>query len=135
MRLCWKAVVEYVSERPHLRAALRVPRIPRRAVDLSAWSDLCRAAIIRTCSLSLSIRGARLDPPPRRLDIAPVAAARAGTRGDLSLLPMKPQPSIGQLTIQGMPNRSTHMPNPLAPQVFPNRMVTAPPSETRLNLP
>src|SRR6266481_5128319 len=54
------------------------------------------AASVRTCSRSLPIRGARLDSPPRRLDIAPIAAARARTCGDLSLLPMKPQSSIGQ---------------------------------------
>src|ERR1700719_548617 len=89
------------AERPHLRDATRDTRLPRRAVDGSARPDVCRARSIRACSRSLSIRGARLDTPPRRFDIAPVAAARARTRGNLSLLPMKPQPSIGQLTIHG----------------------------------
>src|SRR6266404_516941 len=128
------AGAEHGAERPHLRDASRHPRIPRRAVDRSARPNLCRAASVRTRSRSLPIRGARLDPPPRRPDIAPVAAARARTCGDLSRLQMKPQPSAGQLTIQGMPNRSTHMPNPLAQNVLPNGMFTAPPSARAVNL-
>src|SRR6266404_8553370 len=116
------AGAEHGAERPHLRDASRDPRIPRRAVDRSARPDLCRAASIRTCSRSLSIRGARLDPPPRRLDIAPVAAARAGTRGDLSVLPMKPQPSIGcGLTPDRWIVRRAHlsvMPSACAPVVI-----------------
>src|SRR5436190_24342102 len=98
------AGAEHVADRPHLRDETRDTRISRRAVDRFARPYLCRAGSVRTCSRSLPIRGARLDSQPRRLDIAPAAVARARTRGNLFLLPMKPQSSIGQLTIQGMPN-------------------------------
>ncbi len=40
--------------------------------------------------------------------------------------------SIGQLTIQGMPNLSTHMPNPLEKKVLPNGMLMLPPSASAL---
>ena len=36
----------------------------------------------------LSLPGARLDQPPRRPDLAPAAAARTRTRGDLSGMPV-----------------------------------------------
>ncbi len=53
--------------------------------------------------------------PPRRIDVAPAAAARPRTCGDLSVVPVVRSAlatiersclmfSIGQLTIQGMPN-------------------------------
>ncbi|MGY2903228.1 hypothetical protein ACVWVY_002249 [Bradyrhizobium sp. URHC0002] len=40
--------------------------------------------------------------------------------------------SFGQLTIQGMPNLSTHMPKPLEKKVLPNGIRTVPPSASAL---
>src|ERR1700688_435664 len=54
--------------------------------------------------------------------------------GDLSLVPMKAHISAGQLTIQGIPNWSTHMPKPLAQNVLLYGIFTVPPSAKALNL-
>jgi hypothetical protein len=68
------------------------------------------------------------------LNLAPAIAARTRARGDLSVVPVKDdQASSGQLTIQGIPNWSTPMPNPLEKKVLPNGMLTLPPSHSALN--
>ena len=127
------AGVEHRAAKPHLRDAPGDPGIPRRAIGRPAGADVRRTGSVRTRAAGVSGRGAGLDKPPRRIEFAPATAARARTRGDLSEMPVKDQLSGGQLTIQGMPNWSTHMPNPLEKKVLPNGMLTLPPSLSALN--
>src|SRR5207302_3485999 len=88
------AGVEHGAERPYLRDSPRDPGISRGALGRPARPDICRAGSIRTCAGGLSLRSAALDTPPRRTDVAAVAAARARTRGDLSLVPLERQVGI-----------------------------------------
>src|SRR5260370_22511346 len=128
------AGAEHGAEQPHLRDAPRDPGLSRRALGRPAGADVCRAASLRTRARDLSRRGARLDSPPRRAELAPAAAARARTRRDLSLLSMRDHCSAGQHTIPGISNLSTHIPKPLAKKVLANAMSTRPPSDSALNL-
>src|SRR5205085_7440758 len=73
-------------ERSHLRDAARRARLPRRALDGPARQAVCRAGGIEGGARGLSGADPQLDRPPRRLDVADAAAARAGARGDLSEL-------------------------------------------------
>ena len=97
---------------------------------------VCRAGSLRT-------RAARPIPPR----CASWIRRRGGLTSRLLLLrgrelaaiypsvPIAPSTfAVGQLTIQGMPNWSTHMPNPLEKKVLPNGMLTLPPSHSALNL-
>jgi hypothetical protein len=96
---CLSACTLVLSMVPHDRIC-----VTRRAIDRPAGADVCRTGSVRTRAAGLSCPGARLDSPPRRIEFAPATAARARTRGDLSVLPMRRYCSSGQLTIQGMPN-------------------------------
>src|ERR1700722_3178007 len=82
------AGAEHGAGEPHLRDAARDPGISCRAINRPTRADVCRAGSVRTRARSLSFRGAGLDPPSRRIDLAPVAVARARTGGDLSLVPV-----------------------------------------------
>src|SRR5882672_6360265 len=128
------AGAEHGAGRSHLRDAQGDTGISRGAVGGRARPDVRRAGSIRTCAGGLSGRSPGLDSPPRRLELTPAAVARARAHGDLSGLPVDDHCSIGQLTIQGIPNWSTHMPKPLVKKVFPNGMLTLPPSARALNL-
>src|SRR5260370_3179330 len=74
------AGAEHGAEQPHLRDAPRDPGLSRRALGRPAGADVCRAASLRTRARDLSRRGARLDCPPRRAELAPCGAGRARTR-------------------------------------------------------
>ena len=68
----------------HLRDAPRGARISRRPLDRWTRPDLCRAGSLARRAGKLPGAGTGLDQPPRRIDVADVAPARARTRGDLS---------------------------------------------------
>src|SRR5689334_7278511 len=129
------------AERQDLRDAAGGTRISRSAVGRPARPHLCRTGSLATCASDLSCGGADLDSQPGRIDLAAAFVAWSRTRRalpDLQVSETGPerddQPSFGLITIQGMPNRSTHMPNPLAKKVLANAMLTLPPSDNALNL-
>src|ERR1700722_2953332 len=82
------AGAEHGAERAHLRDAARDPGLSCRPFDRPARPDLCRARSLRTGARGLSVGGAELDSPPRRIDLAPAGVARPRTRGDLSFVPV-----------------------------------------------
>ena len=67
-----------------LRDPPRGAGISRRAVDRPPRPDVCGAGSLARGGGSLSGAGAGMDRPPRRIDVAAVAVARARTRRDLS---------------------------------------------------
>ena len=82
-------------ERPHLRDAARGAGIPRRALDRPPRPTIRRTGSLRSRAGRLSGPGARLDPPPRRVDVAAAAVARPRPCGDLSEMPITTSPPPG----------------------------------------
>src|SRR5215471_7074031 len=62
--------------------------VTRRALDRPAWPALCRAGSLPAGAGGLSRSGQELDHPPWRIDVAPVVAARARARRDVSEMPI-----------------------------------------------
>ena len=126
----------WISRHGGLTSRLLLLRGPRTGGDLSdvqVARRLCHRPVAEKAHLR---RAAHSREGLRKLTLLnwrkpPLCPtlSRDGLAGDQDHIP-----SAGQLTIQGIPNWSTHMPKPLAQNVLLNGMLTLPPSASALNL-
>src|SRR6185369_15781283 len=72
-----------------LRDPPRGARISCRALDRQPGPDVCGAGSLARGGGGLSAAGTRTDRPPRRINLAAVAATRARTRRHLSAVPLR----------------------------------------------
>ena len=133
-------VLEHGAERAHLRHAPGGAGISRRPLGRPARAVLFRAGSHRIRAAGLSRRGAGLDSPPRRIDLAPAAIARARARmrsiraaGERDRLSGVTAPPATSPSRECRTCRRTCQ-NPWRRRSCAKAMLTLPPSLSALNL-